>query len=93
MLATLCLSFARFEEHCLTVGRGLLLPQYLASLACVPCGGVTHSRLFGNVYSRFAALLERYAALKKQQPKDQTPRENAFDWNVFQVRARGGGYV
>ncbi|KAK8818906.1 hypothetical protein WA577_003016 [Blastocystis sp. JDR] len=70
-LGTLCLSLARFEEHCLTVGRGLLLPQYLSSLA----------RLFGNVQSRYAALLDRYAALKKQEKE---AHETAFDWSVFQ---------
>ena len=89
-LGTLCLSLARFEEHCLTVGRGLLLPQYLSSLACGLCGGLTRSRLFGNVQSRYAALLDRYAALKKQEKE---AHETAFDWSVFQVGARGGGYT
>ena len=91
VLGTLCLALARFEEHCLTVGRGLLLPQYLSSLACGLCGGLTRSKLFGNVQSRFAALLDRYAALKKQAPKDA--HETVFDWSVFQVGARGGGYA
>lgn len=86
-LGTLCLSLARFEEHCLTVGRGLLLPQYLSSLACGLCGELTRSRLFGNVQSRYAALLDRYAALKQEKEAHET----AFDWSVFQVGARGGG--
>lgn len=90
VLGTLCLSLARFEEHCLTVGRGLLLPQYLSSLACGLCGGLTRSKLFGNVQSRYAALLDRYAALKKQEKETY---ETAFDWGVFQVGARGGDYA
>lgn len=90
-LGTLCLALARFEEHCLTVGRGLLLPQYLARLACGLCGALTPRQLFGNVQSRYAALLDRYAALKKQVEKEAN--ETAFDWSVFQVGARGGGYV
>ena len=94
-LGTLCLSLARFEEHCLTVGRGLLLPQYLSSLACGLCGGLTRSRLFGNVQSRYAALLDRYAALLDRyaalKKQEKEAHETAFDWSVFQVGARGRG--
>ena len=91
-LGTLCLSLSRFEEHCLTVGRGLLLPRYLASVVCAPRGALTHRKLFGNVQSRYATLLERYALLKKQQPKEAA-HETAFDWSVFQAGGGGGGYV
>ena len=90
----LLLLLSSLQTHCKTIGNGLLLPDYLVYLKYSLSSLSTHSKLFSNLASRFQAVLDRYASLRKMTTKSPvlndavsslSPLSDAsFDWDSFQ---------
>ena len=92
-MQSLLLLLSSLQTHCKTIGNGLLLPDYLVYLKYSLSSLSTHSKLFSNLASRFQAVLDRYASLRKMTTKSPvlndavsslSPLSDAsFDWDSY----------